>query len=89
MNQIIFRVESAGKVKKNRFFCLLSWKITVGGFVNEHINNSGPGNKFLLAVLQVMYPISWTTVLPAKSDSDVMFCLQSYQRLRIDRSHVY
>ena len=29
------------------------------------------------------------TVLPAKSDSDVMFCLQSYQGLRIDRSIVY
>ena len=29
------------------------------------------------------------TVLSAKSDSDVMFCLQSYQGLRIDRSHVY
>ena len=29
------------------------------------------------------------TVLPAKSDSDVMFCLQSYQGLRIDRSLVY
>ena len=27
-----------------------------------------------------------TSVLPAKSDSDVMFCLQSYQGLRIDRS---
>ena len=27
-----------------------------------------------------------TTVLPAKSDSDVMFCLQSNQGLRIDRS---
>ena len=26
------------------------------------------------------------TVLPAKSDSDVMFCLPSYQGLRIDRS---
>ena len=26
-----------------------------------------------------------TTVLPAKSDSDVMFCLQIYQGLRIDR----
>ena len=30
-----------------------------------------------------------TTVLPAKSDSDIMFCLQSYQELRIDRSLVY
>ena len=30
-----------------------------------------------------------STVLPVKSDSDVMFCLQSYQGLRIDRSLVY
>ena len=30
-----------------------------------------------------------TTVMPAKSDSDVMFCLQSYQGLKIDRSRVY
>ena len=29
------------------------------------------------------------TVLPAKNDGDVMFCLQSYQGLRIDRSPVY
>ena len=29
------------------------------------------------------------TVLPVKSDSDVMFCLQSYQALRIDKSLVY
>ena len=29
------------------------------------------------------------TVVPAKSDSDVMFCLQSNQGLRIDRSLVY
>ena len=29
------------------------------------------------------------TVLPAKSDSDVLFCLQSYQGLRIDISLVY
>ena len=29
------------------------------------------------------------TVLPAKSDSEVMFCLQSYHGLRIDRSFVY
>ena len=29
------------------------------------------------------------TVLPAKSDSNVMFCLQSYQGLRIDKSLVY
>ena len=29
------------------------------------------------------------TVVPAKSDSDVMFCLQSYQGLKIDRSLEY
>ena len=29
------------------------------------------------------------TVLPAKSESDVMFCLQSYQGLIIDRSLMY
>ena len=29
------------------------------------------------------------TVLPAKSDSDVMFCLQSFHGLIIDRSLVY
>ena len=29
------------------------------------------------------------TVVPAKSDSDVMFCLQSYQVLSIDRSLEY
>ena len=29
------------------------------------------------------------TVLPAESDSDVMFCLQNYQGLIIDRSLVY
>ena len=30
-----------------------------------------------------------TTVLPAKSDSDVMFCSQSYQGYLTDRSLVY
>ena len=30
-----------------------------------------------------------TTVLPAKSDSDFMSCLQSYQGLIINRSLVY
>ena len=30
----------------------------------------------------------WFTVLPAKSDSDVMFCLQSYQGLIINISLV-
>ena len=30
-----------------------------------------------------------SAVVPAKSDSDVMFCLQSYWGLIIDRSRVY
>ena len=34
-----------------------------------------------------LWPIS--TVLPARSDSDVMFCLQSYPGLIIDISLVY
>ena len=29
------------------------------------------------------------TVLAAKSDSDIMFCLQRYQGLRIDRSLMF
>ena len=29
------------------------------------------------------------TVLPARSDSDVMVCLQNYQGLRINRALVY
>ena len=33
--------------------------------------------------------IGITTVLPAKSDSDVMFCLQSYQGFRINISLAY
>ena len=33
--------------------------------------------------------IALDTVLPAKSDSDVMFCLQSYQGRIIDRPIVY
>ena len=35
------------------------------------------------------YTITATTVLPAKSDNDIMFCLQSYQGLIMDRSRVY
>ena len=34
---------------------------------------------------RVVTVVQYTTVLPAKSDRDFMFCLQSYQRLIIDR----
>ena len=33
--------------------------------------------------------LTLSTVLPGKSDSDLMFCLQIYQGLIIDRSLVY
>ena len=50
--------------------------------------------KLQLLQIQIFEPINVInrvkrTVLPAKSDSDVMFCLQSYQGLRIDRSLVH
>ena len=35
-----------------------------------------------------MVGMETSTVLPAKSESDFLFCLQSYQRLRTDRSIV-
>ena len=40
------------------------------------------------SVCSVINPIAGT-VLPAKGDSDVMFCLHSYQGLITDRSLVY
>ena len=46
-------------------------------------------NTFVILTLSVLSENSQSTVLPAKSDSDVMFCLQSYKGLRIDRSLVY
>ena len=42
-----------------------------------------------MKIHQIVKTVAATTILPAKSDSDVMFCLQSYQGLRIDRSLVY
>ena len=36
-----------------------------------------------------LHAVSTGTVVPAKSDSDIMVCLQSYRGLRIDRSLVY
>ena len=37
----------------------------------------------------IQTPLYTTTVLPAKSDSSVMFCFQSYHGIIIDRSLVY
>ena len=41
------------------------------------------------AKIQRDHSLVISTVLPAKSDSDAMFCLYSYQGLIIDRSLVY
>ena len=52
----------------------------------------------LTTVIRMMHQVSLIfqtrfqhtrTVVPAKSDSDIMFCLQSYQAFRIDRSLLY
>ena len=42
----------------------------------------------LVADIEYLTYYCTTSVLPAKSDSNVMFCLQSYQGLKIDRSLV-
>ena len=42
-------------------------------------------NKEKLAFKPQCTRVAQTTVLPAKSDSDALLCLQSYQGLRIDR----
>ena len=41
------------------------------------------------AKFHIVVDLTIPTVLPAKSDSDVMFCLQSYQGLKIDISLIY
>ena len=49
------------------------------GNIHKHLDIWGSSKMWLLS----------GTVLPAKSDSDDMFCLLSYKGLRIDRSLVY
>ena len=49
----------------------------------------GKESLFILTYTDRLFKNATLIVLPAKSDSDVMFCLQSYQGLRIDRSLVY
>ena len=46
-------------------------------------------NKLCISAYIKLNHISTVTALPAKSDSEVMFCLQIYQGYRIDRSRVY
>ena len=55
------------------------------------ISNERLGQSKSVVVLYNQYYTTQynTTVLPARSDSDVMFCLQRYKGLRIDKSLVY
>ena len=46
-------------------------------------------NKIITKKTSIKKKINPGTVLPAKSDSDILFCLQSYQGLIIDRPLVY
>ena len=64
-----------------------------GGSLHGPTNSSSTHSGFQVNlqsfVLYVVMLAIATTVLPAKCDSDIMFRLQIYQGLRIDRSLVY
>ena len=56
-------------------------------FTNSAEPDEMPHNAAFHTVLHCLQKYLFAgTVLPAKSDSDAVFCLQSYQGLRIDRS---
>ena len=58
-----------------------SWRVDRDENLEDFM--TAAGNRVFLC------PSTDTTVMPAKSDRDVMFCLQCYQGLIIDRSLVY
>ena len=62
-----------------------SFSIPVTFFIR---NQSGELCVFFVMIV-CTNKMGYSTVLPAKSDSGIMFCLQSYQGLKIDRSLVY
>ena len=57
-------------------------------FVANQLADMNKKNTVELVRIQRSSFLSSATVLPAKSDSDVLFCLQSFQGLKIDRSLV-
>ena len=65
------------------FLCALRVKVSVE-FLYIHML-AGAGCYYKTRT----FPLEETTVLPAKSDSDFMLCLQSHHVLIIDRSLVY
>ena len=73
--------------EQNGSFDKVSFRSCVTGLLSVY--NMFWLNDFKLYCNSTLNNFDSTTVLPAKSDSDIMFCLQSYQGLRIDRSLVY
>ena len=63
--------------------------VEVEGYANPVKLGYALSVTFVVGCLQVSPYCIQCTVLPAKSDSDVMFCPQIYQGLRINRSLVY
>ena len=68
----------------------------VTGILIAHLRAFGSGELKIMHITThsnvnwfVFCCLNHNTVLPAKSDSDVMFCLQSNQGLRINRSLLY
>ena len=53
------------------------------------MSTSEPSGPLVSFDLDLEVDVAQTTVMPAKSDCDALFCLQSYQGLIIDRSLVY
>ena len=79
--------------------CTISWSVVCycGDSDQAHLYLSVDVNKDVSAMhvirkkitIGCLHAVLTGTVVPAKSDSDIMVCLQSYRGLRIDRSLVY
>ena len=74
------------QIRRKVLFGLIWIKTVCKGFLQTTLSGNRVKSKVCnLAARKVHVP----TILPAKSDSDFMFCLQSYQALIIERSFVY
>ena len=79
--------------------CALGWSVVCYCGISDQANLflSVDVNKDVSAMhvirkkitIGCLHAVSTGTVVPAKSDSDIMVCLQSYRGLRIDISLVY
>ena len=78
----------AGKAVRVSHLCLIMLQLFKEGIVC--FVSVCSQRTFWLRIRKVLYSylvacLTLATVLPAKNDSDVIFCLQSYQRLRVDK----